>query len=411
MKLNRNDNKPKNTLENDVENSPAKKAESVIRPEISAYVKNQLDKQLKRKVLGTSTEELSEQAKKQVIEDLFRLHTLSSKDQAIVRRHVEALARHSLEIANKQNFNRNLHSQGRTQKKQDQLLKVKPELAKKFETIIKRTREQFFKLSNEEFERSKEYRYQPNEQKIVSIIPEVHADMPFSNKIEPRSNFRTNPEGWHPQKKLLWSTVVAKDSNIASFSSKMMSQTHKTRSNLQKTFGHIVISMKPGDTISDDQATWMAQRHLTRMGVDIDQHAILMFRHDNTDKQHFHVIYNRVRHDGKVHHIFGATQVCQLERDIQDRIFGIESQINPGTALTKGMQSALGRLASGNLKAELRSFQKPSVLVDTVGEFAQMRLEQLGRMELESGGGFVKHQYFTTERAAWLIGHCAVEES
>jgi hypothetical protein len=237
---------------------------------------------------------------------------------------------------------------------------------------------------------------------------QLHPHIPFSHKAVERDNFSHTPKGWNPQKKLLWSTVVPKDANLDSFTQKMLSQTHKTRSNLSRTFGHLVISMKEGETVGNDQATWMAQRHLTRMGVDIDQHAIVMFRHDNTDKQHFHVIYNRVRHDGKIHHIFGASQVCQLERDIQDKMFGIESLIKPGTALTKGMQSALGRLASGNLKAEIRAFREKSYFLETIGEQAQMRLEALGRIELEAGGGFVKHQYFSTERAVWLIEHCAV---
>lgn len=406
MKLNRNENRPKNKPENDGEISPEKKT-SPVNPQIKALVQANFDKLWKANVAKKSIEDTADLAKEQAFEELKKQNNYLLKDQAIVKRHLDAVAKQLAEIQNKRKFNDSLHIPDRALNKNKNLLERKPELARKFATIIERTRGQFEKVVNEEFERSEENRYLPNESRINSIIPAIHPHIPFSHKAVEREKFSHPPEGWHPQKKLLWSTVVAKDAELSSFAQKMISQTHKTRCNLSRTFGHIVISMKAGETVSNDQATWMAQRHLTRMGVDIDQHAILMFRHDNTDKQHFHIIYNRVRHDGKVHHIFGASQICQLERDIQDKMFGIKPQINPGTALTKGMQSALGRLASGNLKAEIRAFREKSHFVDTIGEQAQMRLETLGRIVQEAGGGFVKHQYFSTERAAWLIEHCA----
>lgn len=395
--------------------TPAPTPSTDPKKEISAEVRQSVSKFLKQN-LKQPPEAIAKQATEEVFKNRTEQTLHSKREEAILKRRLQAIEEREIERLQKQQLMRSLHIAHRTPKKvqaaYDRPLQQgeQPFKGERYEVLIERTRAQFGVVVDQEFSRSLEPRYHPLENKLPRFMPVILPGDQFelSASLEIRVPLRPEIKGWAPQKTLMWSTVFGQDGSFQSLSQRMHRQTDNTRSSLKKTFGHLVISMPPGGEVSDDQARWMAERHLTRLGVDTNQHAIVMFRHDNTEFQHFHVIYNRVRHDGGVHKIHGASQVCQLERAIQDKMFGVQPLIEPSTATTKEMQSALGRLSKGTLKAEIRYFRKPSVEIETIGEFAEMRLVNLGYCEQEAGGGFVKHQYFSTERAKWLLKHCAL---
>lgn len=412
--------KPKNRdheIQKKVPETPAPTPSTDPKKEISAEILQSVSKFLKQN-LKQPPEAIAKQATEEVFKNRTEQTRRAEREEAILKRRDQALKEREIERLQKQQLMRSMSIARRTPKKVEAAYAKTPKegelpfKGERYEALIVRTRTQFDAVVEQEYSRSLEPRYlpEPTTETIKDLMPVLHPGTQWELKPsqEVQLELRPEPKGWSPQKSLVWSTVFAQEESFQSLAKRMHRQTSNTRSDLRKSFGHLVISMPKGGEVSDHQARWMAQRHLTRLGVDIDQHAIVMFRHDNTDKQHFHVIYNRVRHDGGVHKIHGASQVCQLESAIQDKMFGIEPVIEPGTAITKGMQSALGRLSKGTLKAEIRYFGKAAVEIETVGEFAQMRLGKIGYCDQESTGGFVKHQYFSPERGLWLLKHCAI---
>lgn len=180
--------------------------------------------------------------------------------------------------------------------------------------------------------------------------------------------------------------------------------TSFTESKLKYPVAQIIVSLPDKVTASNEQAIWMIHRHMARMGIDPTQHTYIIYQHTNTGLNHYHMVYNRVRLDGGVHHLPGANQVCHIESAIQDIGFGISPQIAALTGRDKLSRIVQSRLANGNHCAEIRYYKKPTVQVPVVGEEAHIRIEKVGGCSLKTaGGGFVKHQLFHS--AKWLVHH------
>ena len=69
---------------------------------------------------------------------------------------------------------------------------------------------------------------------------------------------------------------------------------------IKKPVGHIALSFKPEDKprLTDDFMTKIAIEYMQMMGI-IDTQFIIV-RHHNTDNPHCHIVYNRIKNEGKL---------------------------------------------------------------------------------------------------------------
>ncbi len=256
------------------------------------------------------------------------------------------------------------------------------------------------------------------------------ADQPLKNGLDLA---RASPMCLTPRRNqiLVYANVLGMGTDVKSLTSALDSTSKNTKSTLKLRIGMLVISPKRDSVLTDEQGIWAAQRHLTRLGVDINEHPWQLYKHLDSKSgiHHYHVLYNRVRLDGKVHYINGGSIVCNYEASAQDRSFELEPQIpfpvphsrdkneqksavdfsSGEKASTKSRSSFLKTIASfchGKLNAELREKGKKPILVSTLGSEANARLQALGPCDLGHGGGFVKLQFF--DGPDFIVRHCAI---
>jgi len=212
------------------------------------------------------------------------------------------------------------------------------------------------------------------------------------------------PEPLNPKKGLIYSSFQHERHSLKFQIEALNRPTSYTESKLKYPVAQLVVSLPERINVSEDQAIWMCHRHMARMGIDPTQHTYFIYKHTNTEFEHYHMVYNRVRLDGGVHHLPGANQVCHLESSLQDVDFGQNIQIAALTGRDKLSRIVQSRLANGTHCAELRYYKKPTVEVPVVGEECYDRIEKVGECSLQTaGGGFVKHQLF--HNANWLVRH------
>lgn len=258
---------------------------------------------------------------------------------------------------------------------------------------IKKTYERFVEAINREI---KVFNERLNRKKAPPELPQLPV---VKLPKMPTRNLESSP-----QKKLIYNDLQNGYIGVKKQIEALNKPTFYTKSKLKYPVAHIVIGLPKDIKSSDEQAIWMCKRHMTRMGIDLKEHTYFIYKHSNTEHEHYHVVYNRVRLDGGVHHLPGANQVCHLESSLQDLEFGIDPQIKPLTARDRLSRMVSARLAKGEHYAEIRYFKKPMQLVSVTGEEAQGRIEELGECKIKScGGGFVKHQLFHS--AKWLVHH------
>ncbi len=72
------------------------------------------------------------------------------------------------------------------------------------------------------------------------------------------------------------------------------------RPDIKKPVMHLFASWAPEDVVSDEQMQVVADRLLKSMDFDTEKHQYLVVRHLDTQNHHFHIVANRVAHDGSV---------------------------------------------------------------------------------------------------------------
>jgi hypothetical protein len=219
----------------------------------------------------------------------------------------------------------------------------------------------------------------------------------FQQSMSPRIGFELveHPQH-HPEKTVIYATPGLPIGNLYKLTKEFESVTIEAR--LRHPIGEFAISLPPDVRIPREQAIWMLQRHMVRSGADPDQHDYIVIEHENKEHQHFHLRYKRERHDGGYHHILGANYVCHLEAEVQTRLFEQktplegkkEHKIKALTAYSATAAKVENLLAKGLHCAEIR-YKDRVVKVPTTGPEADIRLKELGFVEMFSGGGLAKH--------------------
>ncbi len=74
------------------------------------------------------------------------------------------------------------------------------------------------------------------------------------------------------------------------------------REDIAKPVWHIALSGAEGEFLSEEKWRQIAERYLTGMKVDVNNHQYVVVRHKDKDHDHVHLIVNRIGVNGKVYH-------------------------------------------------------------------------------------------------------------
>lgn len=175
--------------------------------------------------------------------------------------------------------------------------------------------------------------------------------------------------------------------------------------------GMAVGSLPEGKTASDAAVREAAECWIVRNGMEPDRMAWAVYRHSDTKNQHFHVVFSRVRDDGRVWHCKHPNAVAALEARAIDRDAGQAHHCGPWQPGSgQAARAAFGKMEHDHLVVEWKQRGKPAEVVPCQGpEWAARRAEvNTSNIEQEGAGGwFMKCESFGAD--AWgaaVIAHC-----
>ncbi|EIX1613117.1 relaxase/mobilization nuclease domain-containing protein [Cronobacter sakazakii] len=130
------------------------------------------------------------------------------------------------------------------------------------------------------------------------------------------------------------------------------------RQDIKKPVFHAFLSLPKGDHLTDEQWQEIAKDYLKEMNIDIEKHQYICVRHNDTDKEHIHVVANRIGLDGSVwhgqHSAFNTIAACE------------RLEIKHDLTITKSLQGQKSDVLSptkNEIEQALRSGEKPSRIV------------------------------------------------
>ncbi|HFT0646979.1 TPA: relaxase/mobilization nuclease domain-containing protein, partial [Klebsiella pneumoniae] len=126
----------------------------------------------------------------------------------------------------------------------------------------------------------------------------------------------------------------------------------------KKPVFHAFLSLPKNEHLTDEQWQEIAKDYLKEMNIDIDKHQYICVRHNDTDKEHIHIVANRVGLDGSVwlgqHSAFNTIAACE------------RLEIKHGLTITKGLQgqkSDVSAPTKAEIEQALRKGEKPARIV------------------------------------------------
>ncbi|HFP2891913.1 TPA: relaxase/mobilization nuclease domain-containing protein [Escherichia coli] len=130
------------------------------------------------------------------------------------------------------------------------------------------------------------------------------------------------------------------------------------RQDIEKPVFHAFLSLPKNEHLTDEQWQEIAKDYLKEMNIDIDKHQYICVRHNDTDKEHIHIVANRVGLDGSVwlgqHSAFNTIAACE------------RLEIKHGLTITKGLQgqkSDVSAPTKAEIEQALRKGEKPARIV------------------------------------------------
>lgn len=130
------------------------------------------------------------------------------------------------------------------------------------------------------------------------------------------------------------------------------------RQDIKKPVFHAFLSLPKGDHLTDEQWQEIAKDYLKEMNIDIEKHQYICVRHNDTDKEHIHVVANCIGLDGSVwhgqHSAFNTIAACE------------RLEIKHDLTITKSLQGQKSDVLAptkNEIEQALRSGEKPSRIV------------------------------------------------
>ncbi|HDX2728602.1 TPA: relaxase/mobilization nuclease domain-containing protein [Escherichia coli] len=130
------------------------------------------------------------------------------------------------------------------------------------------------------------------------------------------------------------------------------------RQDIKKPVFHAFLSLPKNEHLTDEQWQEIAKDYLKEMNIDIDKHQYICVRHNDTDKEHIHIVANRVGLDGSVwlgqHSAFNTIAACE-RLEIKHNL-----TITQGL---KGQKSDVSAPTKAEIEQALRTGEKPARIV------------------------------------------------
>ena len=130
------------------------------------------------------------------------------------------------------------------------------------------------------------------------------------------------------------------------------------RQDIKKPVFHAFLSLPKNEHLTDEQWQEIAKDYLKEMNIDIDKHQYICVRHNDTDKEHIHIVANRVGLDGSVwlgqHSAFNTIAACE------------RLEVKHGLTITqglKGQKSDVSAPTKAEIEQALRTGEKPARIV------------------------------------------------
>ena len=147
------------------------------------------------------------------------------------------------------------------------------------------------------------------------------------------------------------------------------------RQDIKKPVFHAFLSLPKNEHLTDQQWEEIAKDYLKEMNIDIEKHQYICVRHNDTDKEHIHIVANRVGLDGSVwlgqHSAFNTIAACE------------RLEVKHGLTITdglKGQKSEVSAPTKNEIEMALRTGEKPARLVLQ----ASLQAAMTGKPDLET---------------------------
>jgi hypothetical protein len=153
------------------------------------------------------------------------------------------------------------------------------------------------------------------------------------------------------------SNMLADKNNVSDLTDEFKTVS-SFRQDIKKPVFHAFLSVPLNEKLTDEQWQEIAKDYLKEMNIDIEKHQYICVRHKDTDKDHIHIVANRVALDGSVwhgqHSAFNTIAACE------------RLEIKHGLTITKGLQgqkSDVSAPTKAEIEQALRTGEKPARLV------------------------------------------------
>ena len=130
------------------------------------------------------------------------------------------------------------------------------------------------------------------------------------------------------------------------------------RQDIKKPVFHAFLSLPKNEHLTDEQWQEIAKDYLKEMNIDIEKHQYICVRHNDTDKEHIHIVANRIGLDGSVwhgqHSAFNTIAACE------------RLEVKHGLTITqglKGQKSDVSAPTKNEIEQALRTGEKPARIV------------------------------------------------
>ena len=147
------------------------------------------------------------------------------------------------------------------------------------------------------------------------------------------------------------------------------------RQDIKKPVFHAFLSVPLNEKLTDEQWQEIAKDYLKEMNIDIEKHQYICVRHNDTDKEHIHIVANRIGLDGSVwhgqHSAFNTIAACE------------RLEVKHGLTITqglKGQKSDVSAPTKAEIEMALRTGEKPARLVLQ----ASLQAAMTGKPDLET---------------------------
>lgn len=153
------------------------------------------------------------------------------------------------------------------------------------------------------------------------------------------------------------SNMTSDSNNINELTDEFKSVS-KFRQDIKKPVFHAFLSLPQNENITDEKWEEIAKDYLKEMNIDIEKHQYICVRHKDTDKDHIHIVANRIGLDGSVWH---------GQHDLLKTISACERlEVKHNLTITdglKGQKSDVSAPTKAEIEMALRTGDKPARLV------------------------------------------------